>query len=86
MNIKGQNSGKQVAAALLTGLVVGLAAAASHVQTHPETIGFLKDSSPVLYAIVISGIVSLVNWYRGKSVDEIVDSIMGEDDATRGDS
>lgn len=77
-NIKGQNNGRQITAALVTGLVVGIGAALNHLQSHPE---LLRDAlSPVVFAIVSAGIVSAVNWFRGRDVNEIVDSIIGEKD------
>ena len=85
MNLKGHNNGRQIVAALLTGLVVGLGATLQHLASHPE---LYKDSlsqiSPVLLAVVSAGLVNLVNWYRGRDPKEIVDSILGNEDEPNG--
>jgi hypothetical protein len=75
MNIRGHINGRQFLTSLATGLVVGLGAALEHFVRHPE---LLRDAmSPVAAAMLTTCVMGAYNWYQGKTVEEIVEGIVG---------
>lgn len=81
MNIKGQINGRQLAAAIATGLVAGVTTTLGIIASNP---GMITDALPPVFAAVgAMGIVSAYNWFRGQPIEDvakdIVDRVLGKE-------